>query len=70
MLAQVPRSVRLDFDTAALAGSPVAEAGPRIVFRLLDQTACDRVAVDIAELLNELSLSENVEVIIAGLPEL
>jgi hypothetical protein len=53
-----------------LAGRVVVEAAPAIVFRLWHQATHDRVAMDIAELLDELLLAGDVEVVIAALPEL
>lgn len=65
-----PGPVRFDFDRAAFAVGPMVEAAPWPVFRLLDETASDRIAVDVYQLLDPLCVSENVEVVIAGLPEL
>jgi hypothetical protein len=48
----------------------VAEAAPGPVFGFLDESTFNGVAVDIAELLDELGLGEDVEVVVAGLPEL
>ena len=59
-----------DLDGAAFAGEPVTEAGPGPVFGLLDQTACDRIPVDIAQLFHPLGMGEHIEVVVAGLPEL
>lgn len=59
-----------DLDSALFAGEPVAEAAPGPVFRFLDETACNRIAVDVAELFYELALGEDVEVVVADLPEL
>jgi len=62
--------MRFDLDRAAFAGEPVTEAGPGPVFGLLDQTACDRIPVDIAQLFHPLGMGEHIEVVVAGLPEL
>lgn len=59
-----------DFDEGGFAGGPVAEAGPDVVFGFLDETAGHGVAMDVAELLDEFSVGEDVEVVVAGLPEL
>ena len=59
-----------DFDSARVAGEPVAVAAPRPVFGAGDEAAFDGVAVDVAELLDKLPLRENVEVVVASLPEL
>jgi len=48
----------------------VEEAAPGPVFGLFDEGAFDGVAVDVLELLDELGLGEDVEVVVAGLPEL
>ena len=59
-----------DFDWAGVAGLPVAVAAPWPVFGFVDEAALDRVAVDVGELLDELGVGEDVEVVVAGLPEL
>jgi hypothetical protein len=46
------------------------EAAPGPVFGFLDEVSFDWVAVDVAELLDELGLGDYVEVVVAGLPEL
>ncbi|MDP9049212.1 MAG: hypothetical protein M3O31_00595 [Acidobacteriota bacterium] len=65
-----PGTVLFDFDAAGFAGCPVVEAAPWPVFRFRDEAAFDWVAMDVAELLNEFVLGEDVEVVVAGLPEL
>jgi hypothetical protein len=62
--------VGLDFNEGGFAGGPVAERAPGIVFGFVHQAACDWVAVDVAELLDEFVVGEDVEIVIAGLPEL
>jgi hypothetical protein len=59
-----------DLDTAGVAGCPVVEAAPRPVFGFFHQTTFDRIAVDVFQLLDPLWMSEHVEVVVAGLPEL
>ena len=59
-----------DLDAAGFAGGPVAEAAPWPVFRSFDESAFDWVAVNVAELLGELGSGEDVEVVVASLPEL
>ena len=58
-----------DFDMSCFACEPVSVAAPWPVFGIFDEAACHRVAVDVAELLDELGLGEDVEVVIAALPE-
>lgn len=48
----------------------MAKAGPRPILGFFDQSASDRIAVDIAELFHEFPVSEDIEVIITRLPEL
>ena len=57
-------------DAALFAGEPMAVAAPWPVFRVFDEASFDGVAVDVAELFDELGLGEDVEVVVAGLPEL
>ncbi len=61
--------MRFDFDYASFAGLPVAEAAPWPVFGLCHQAAGYRVAVHVTEFFSELPLGEDVEVVVAGLPE-
>jgi len=62
--------VGFDFDGAGFAGLPVEEAAPGPVFGLFDEAAFDWIAVDVLELLDELGLGEDVEIVVASLPEL
>ena len=48
----------------------MAVAAPGPVFGVLYEAASDGIAVDVAELLDDLGLGEHVEVVVAGLPEL
>ena len=59
----------LDFDGAGLAGGVVVEAAPTVVFRFGDEASGDWVAVDVLNLFYEFGCGENVEVIVARLPE-
>jgi hypothetical protein len=52
-----------------LAGGVVVEAAPAVVFGAGDEAAGDGVAVDVADLLYKFGGGEDVEVVIAGLPE-
>ncbi len=54
--------MRFDFDAARLAGTPVEETAPWPVRGLFDEARCDWIAVDVADLLGEFLLSENVKV--------
>ena len=65
-----PGPVGFDFDSTGSAGQPMIEAAPGPVFGFLDEVSFDWVAVDVAELLDELGLGDYVEVVVAGLPEL
>ena len=46
------------------------EAAPRVVLRVLDQAANYRVSVHVHQLLDTFVFSEDVEVVVAALPEL
>ena len=59
-----------DFDSTDFPGEPVAIAAPRPIFGILYETALDGVAMDIAKFLGELGLAEDVEIVVANLPEL
>lgn len=48
----------------------MVETAPGVVLGFFDQTACDGIAVDVAELLDPFWVSEDVEVVVAELPEL
>jgi hypothetical protein len=66
----VPGPLRLDFDAARSAGEVVIEAAPRPVFGLFDKAAHDRIAVHVTQLLHVLAVGEDVEIVVAYLPEL
>lgn len=51
------------------AGEPVDVAAPGPVFGVFDETFFDGIAVDVVELLVELGAGEDVEVVVAALPE-
>jgi hypothetical protein len=59
-----------DFDAAVMVRGVMAIAAPRPVFRFGDEAADDRVAVHVLELLYALGCGEDVEVVVADLPEL
>ena len=61
------RVLSCDLDGVGLVGVG-AKAAPWPVFRTFDQASFDRVAVHVAELLDSLGFSEDIEVVIAGLP--
>jgi len=63
------RPTGLDLDIAFLAIEVVTEAAPGPVLRLCAKAAGDWVAVDVAKLLDPLARAEDIEVIIARLPE-
>jgi len=46
------------------------EAAPWPVFGSLNEAALDRIAVNVAELLDEFGVCQDVEVVVAALPEL
>jgi len=59
----------LDLHGTAFAAEPVTVAAPRPVLRLFHETALDGIAMHVLEFFDELGLGEDVEVIVAGLPE-
>jgi hypothetical protein len=62
--------VGFDFDGTGVTGRPVVEAAPRVVLKLRYHAACDGIAVNVSELLDEFGIGEDIEVVVAGLPEL
>ena len=61
--------VGFDFYDSADAVGVVEEAGPGPVFGFCGEAAFDGVTVHVDELLVELAVGEDVEVVVAGLPE-
>ena len=68
--ALVPSPFGFDFYSAGFPGEVVAIAAPWPIFGGFDEAAYDWVSVDVPELLDVLSVGEDVEVVVAGLPEL
>ena len=68
--AGVPGPGGFDLDAARDSREPVAVAAPWPVFGVFDEARLDRVAVEIAKLLVEFGAREDVEVVVAALPEL
>lgn len=68
--ASVPCVLGFDLDAALFAGEVMAVARPWPVFRSFDETSVDWVAVDVFQLLGVLLMGEDVEVVVADLPEL
>ena len=61
--------LRFNLHRAEFSRSPVAETGPCPLIRLGDESARDRVAMDVAVFLYALGFGVDVEVIVAVLPE-
>ena len=61
--------VGFDFDGGGVAGGVVVEAAPAVVFGFGDEASGDRITVDVLDLLFEFSCGEDVEVVVARLPE-
>ena len=61
--------VRFDFDGSDLSRQPMTVAAPLPILGGLYESARDRVAMKVAQLLRPLLLREDVEVVVAGLPE-
>jgi hypothetical protein len=57
------------FDGGGVAGGIVVEAAPTVVFGFGDEASGDRITVDVLDFFFELSGGEDVEVVVAGLPE-
>jgi hypothetical protein len=69
-VAAVPGPVGFDFYAALFAGEPVLIAAPWPVFRGFDEFPLHGIAMKVTKFLAELTLGEDVEVVIAALPEL
>jgi hypothetical protein len=61
--------VGFDFDGGEFAGGVVVEAAPAVVFGFGDESSGYEVAVDVLDFLFEFAWGEDVEVVVAGLPE-
>jgi hypothetical protein len=61
--------VRFDFDRGGFAGAVVVEAAPAIVFGMGDEASGDWVVVDVLNFLDEFGCGEDVEIVVARLPE-
>ena len=59
----------LEGDSTHLPGEVMPETRPQPVFRVGDQTARDRVPVDVPQLLHAFAVREHIKVVIPGLPE-
>ena len=59
-----------DFYNAFFSGGPVEKAAPAPVFGPFGQATSYGIAVDVANLFGEFLLGEDIEVVIAALPEL
>jgi len=68
--ALVPGPLGFDFYSAGFPGEVVAITAPWPVFGVFYEAALYGVAVDVLELLDVLAVGEDVEVVVAGLPEL
>ena len=62
--------MRFDFDLGSFSGQPMPIAAPWPVRGFVDEATADWVAVHVAEFFNEFGLCEDVEVVVAALPEL
>ena len=69
LFAEVGCPFGLDLDGAGFACGVVVEAAPAIVFWFGDESSGDWIAVDVLDFLFELACGEDVEVVVAGLPE-
>ena len=63
-------SLGVDFDSAMMVREVVVIAAPRPVFGFCREATHDWVAVHVPELLCALGFGEDIEVVVAGLPEL
>jgi len=62
-------ALRFDLDRSNIAGGVVPKAGPRPLFRFLNQAALDGVAMRVTKFFDTLLLVMHVEVVIPSLPE-
>ena len=62
--------VGFDLDATLFAGEVMAVARPWPVFRSFDEVSLDWIAVNVFQLLYILLMGQNVEVVVAALPEL
>ena len=60
----------LDLDGAGFACGVVVEAAPAVVFGFGDEAASDGIAVDVSDFFYEFGIGEDVEVVVARLPEM
>jgi hypothetical protein len=67
--AQSSRPLRLDFHHASNPGGVVVETAPAVFFRGADQSAFDRVSMDVPDHLGAFFFSTHVAVVVALLPE-
>jgi hypothetical protein len=67
--AGVGGPVGFDFDGGGFDGCVVVEAAPAVVLGFRDEASGDWVAVDVLDFLFEFTGSEDVEVVVTGLPE-
>lgn len=70
LLAAAFSPMGFQFDLGGFSVEPMAVAAPGPVFGFLDEAPVDWIAVNVAELLDELGLGEDIEVVVAALPEL
>jgi len=61
--------VGFDLNDTRLTRQIMSKAAPGPILRALDQAASDRIAVDVAQLLDTLLLGPDIEIVVALLPE-
>jgi hypothetical protein len=63
------RPIGFDFDSGGRAGSVVVEAAPAVVLGFGDQASGYRIAMDVADFFYKFASGEDIEIVVAGLPE-
>ena len=63
------RPPRSNFNHSFFSRDIVTITAPRPVFRSLDEPSCDRITVDVFQLLGALGATPDIEIVIAWLPE-
>jgi len=69
-VAEIPGPLGFDFYSTGCGGQVMAIAAPWPVFGACDEATFDGIAMNVLQLFDVLAMGEDVEVVVAGLPEL
>ena len=69
LLSKSKRSLGFDFHGTHLPCLPMTEAAPNPVSGIVHESACDRVVMNVMQLLFPFAIGDDVEVVITSLPE-